>query len=349
MRYGLIASLVLGAFALFAPLSLLAQDFTPRCDGVDLRSTLEAAEVASIKEEVTAIPNGKGRFWKIEKPGTAPSWLLGTMHVVDDRVRQLSDAEQAAFENADRLALELNLDNLTQSSQVLFGKTLVEHPEIFSYAQDNIVKNSIPAPQFSLFEEVLKKRKLSYKLLSRTKPWLIWAMFSASPCLIAETYMDRAVFDMQLGLEAQSRRKPVIGLENIDEQLKAFDSLPLNFYVTSIIQLGFLFDKLNHYHETMIGLYLDGEIGAIMPTLQALMVRDLEQAGLGDAEIPSPADMLSFETILLDKRNAIMASRAAPLLDEGNSFIAVGALHLVGETGLVEQFRRLGYQVTRAE
>jgi len=137
--------------------------------------------------------------------------------------------------------------------------------------------------------------------------------------------------------------------EGISEQLNAIDSISPSFFVTSIIQLLHLTQPIENYHETMISLYLDGEIGAIMPTLQTLMVRDLEQAGLGDAEMPSPADMLSFETILLDERNAIMAERAAPLLNEGNSFIAVGALHLVGETGLVEQFRRMGYRVTKVE
>ena len=50
---------------------------------------------------------------------------------------------------------------------------------------------------------------------------------------------------------------------------------------------------------------------------------------------------------LLQDRNAIMAERAAPLLASGGAFIAVGALHLAGKTGLVEQFRADGYTVTK--
>lgn len=46
-------------------------------------------------------------------------------------------------------------------------------------------------------------------------------------------------------------------------------------------------------------------------------------------------------------RNIRMAERAAPLLKTGNAFIAVGALHLIGEQGLVELFRKEGYTVTR--
>jgi uncharacterized protein YbaP (TraB family) len=40
-----------------------------------------------------------------------------------------------------------------------------------------------------------------------------------------------------------------------------------------------------------------------------------------------------------------MAERAAPLLAAGGAFIAVGALHLSGEGGLIERFRAAGYRV----
>jgi uncharacterized protein YbaP (TraB family) len=41
-----------------------------------------------------------------------------------------------------------------------------------------------------------------------------------------------------------------------------------------------------------------------------------------------------------------MAERALPFLEEGGAFIAVGALHLPGEAGLVELLRAKGYTVT---
>jgi len=360
MKYGLFASWLVGILALMAPqiaqVQDLAQDWTPRCDGADLRSTLAPSDIEQINKVAASLPNSKGLFWKIEKSGTSPSWLLGTIHVSDDRVvnRLTLPAERAALDSADRLALELyfddyNFDDNTRAAETLLEKIFQQYPEIFTYSEENVVKNSIPAPQFALFEQALKKRGLSYAPLSRTKPWLIWATLSRAPCIVARGDIGIAGLDARIGSAAQARGMPIIGLEDIEEQLRAIDSLPLNFTVTAIIQLGFLTDRLNDYHETMVSLYLDEEVGAIMPTMQALIARDLEAAGLGDAEGPSVADMLSFETILLDERNAIMAARAAPLLEEGNSFIAVGALHLVGTTGLVEQFRRQGYQVTLVE
>jgi len=339
VKCGFVRSLLTGLFSFLWLIQAQAQ-IKATCEGIDLRGAIDSAELEKIKDDVKRIPNSQGRFWKIEKSGIAPSWLLGTMHVTDRRVRQLTQVEQTAFDAAQRVALELDeiLDPSATAALKILG-----HTKKFTYLEDNVLKNTLPASQFAMFEEALESRGLSYALLSRTKPWLIWATMNQTPCMA----QGGIPFDIVLGKWAQADDKEVVGLEKIDEQLAAIDALPLNFHVTSVIQLAKLSDRLDDYHETMISLYLDGEIGSIMPTMMSLMRRDLEERGLGDAEMPNSVDMLNFEAILLDERNVIMAQRAAPLLEEGNSFIAVGALHLVGETGLVEQFRRMGYQVTR--
>jgi len=343
MKYRLIVPLLVGLLSMMVPHYVQAQ----ACQGVDLRSTLEASDLEKISKQAASIPNSQGRFWKIEKQGLPPSWLIGTMHVADERVRQLTKAEREAFVSASTLALEL--DEILEMPEAGLLQILQDYPQIFTYQESDVLKKTLPTPQFALFEETLKKRGLSYALLSRTKPWLIWMMLAVPPCMVAQQEIGRVAFDVHLGRLAQEDGKQIVGLEEMQEQLEAIDALSLNYYITSIIQLGALHDRLDDYYETMLSLYLDGDIGTIMPMMEMLMARDLDEMGLGDAEMPSKADMLSFETVLLDERNAIMAARAAPLLEQGNSFIAVGALHLVGETGLVEQFRRMGYQLTKIE
>jgi hypothetical protein len=41
-----------------------------------------------------------------------------------------------------------------------------------------------------------------------------------------------------------------------------------------------------------------------------------------------------------------MAERMAPMLRQGGAFIAVGAAHLPGETGLLRLIEKAGYRVT---
>ena len=50
---------------------------------------------------------------------------------------------------------------------------------------------------------------------------------------------------------------------------------------------------------------------------------------------------------MIDDRNARMAERAGRWLEAGGAFIAVGALHLPGEQGLLERLRAQGYAVEK--
>jgi hypothetical protein len=54
-------------------------------------------------------------------------------------------------------------------------------------------------------------------------------------------------------------------------------------------------------------------------------------------------------TALLDDRNKDWVPKLKPLLAEGSAFIAVGALHLPGEFGLIELLRQEGYSVRAVE
>jgi uncharacterized protein YbaP (TraB family) len=49
---------------------------------------------------------------------------------------------------------------------------------------------------------------------------------------------------------------------------------------------------------------------------------------------------------LLDDRNNNWMQQLPQLMKEQSLFVAVGALHLVGETGLINQLRKMGYIVT---
>ena len=90
-------------------------------------------------------------------------------------------------------------------------------------------------------------------------------------------------------------------------------------------------------YVTTLRLYRESRPAEIVPIADAL-------GGLSEAERAAQDE---FMRALLQDRNAIIGKRTAPLLASGGAFIAVGALHLAGKTGLVEQFRADGYTVTK--
>ena len=61
-------------------------------------------------------------------------------------------------------------------------------------------------------------------------------------------------------------------------------------------------------------------------------------------------DNTLYETLtdrLLTRRNRLMAERMQAALEAGNAFVAVGALHLPGEEGILALLERRGFEITR--
>ncbi|MBU3736411.1 MAG: TraB/GumN family protein, partial [Methylobacterium sp.] len=94
-------------------------------------------------------------------------------------------------------------------------------------------------------------------------------------------------------------------------------------------------DKRELAYEALLGVYLTGDSARILETDEKLSARDLPP-GLWD----------KMRAILIDRRNALMATRIIERMGEGKLFVAVGAAHLPGEQGIVRRLRAAGYRLT---
>ena len=144
---------------------------------------------------------------------------------------------------------------------------------------------------------------------------------------------------MKLANVAKKNGIQVVGLESLDGQLKALSSgQPDN--QLEMLRAGLAYvERSDDLVETLIQLYLKREIGATWPFQIALA----EKAGVS-------ADAYEgFRTRIIVERNRKMRDAAIPLLEKGGAFIAVGALHLPYDDGLVALLRKSGFEVTAVE
>jgi uncharacterized protein YbaP (TraB family) len=131
----------------------------------------------------------------------------------------------------------------------------------------------------------------------------------------------------------------VEGLETAAGQLRAMASLPIAFHIKGLVETLKLGDKINDINETMIVLYQRGDTGTFWPLLRSMSPGEEDDA----------AGYAAFEQAMITDRNKVMVHHAQPILAKGNAFMAVGALHLPGPEGLVEDFRKAGYTVTAVD
>lgn len=309
----------------------------PECTGRNLVEELAASDpalLAHVRAEASAIPNGQGTLWKIEKDGLEPSWLFGTMHLTDRRVTELTPAAHRAFEDARTVVIETT--DVTDPAKA--AQSLARHPELTMLTDGSTLTSLMTAEEAEMARKALAERGIPLAGIDRLQPWLVTAMVSLPACETARRSAGMPVLDLMLAREAEKAGKKVEGLETAVSQLRAMASLSREFHVRGLIDTLKLGNRKDDLFETMIALYKAGETGMIWPLFKALQPGDDEGAGLA-----------AFETAMITARNRGMAENSMAHFRQGDAFVAVGALHLPGEDGLVERIRRAGYRVVAVE
>lgn len=330
-----LALLVVTALVLMSVSAAMAAE-PPSCDGQNLLPALQKddpAAYAGIMAEAATVPNGKGIFWKIEKPGVEPSYLLGTMHVTDPRVTAMPKG--AAEAAADSSTIVIESDEILDEKKAAAAMLL--HPELTMFTDGSTIRDHLSADDAEKLEAGLKARGLSLAAVARMKPWILSSFVALPACEIARKTSGASFLDKQIAEDAVKAGHKVVGLETLAEQLQAMADLPVEFHLQALIDTLELGDKMDDVIETMTTLYLAGDIGMTMPMLEAVTPT---QPGKDESAYAA------FEKRIVSDRNKIMAERAAPLLAKGKVFIAVGALHLPGEQGLIELLRMQGFKVS---
>lgn len=330
--------LLLLSFA-FTLLSLApANAADDKCGGKNLLTEMQASDpkaFAAIKAQAAQVPNGKGIFWKIEKAGLPPSYLLGTMHVTDPRVLAMPAGAEEAYQSSKTVIVES--DEIVDERKA--GAAILMQPQLTMFTDGKTIKDYLdPAEQEKLAVE-LKERGIPLPLVSKMKPWMIASFVSLPACELSRKAAGASFLDKKLAENALKEGKTLKGLETLVEQLQAMDALPVQFHLDALIETLDLGDTVQDVMETTTELYLSGDTGMVMPLMKAVSA----QKSSGDET--AYAD---FEQRIVTDRNKIMATRARASLDQGAVFMAVGALHLPGKEGVVELLRNDGFTVTPA-
>jgi uncharacterized protein len=307
----------------------------PACTGHNMLPDLQKNDptaYAAMMAEGEKLKNGSSIFWKLEKTGLAPSWLLGTMHMSDPRVIEMPKGARQAFEQASSLIVESD-EILDQNKATA---SLMAKPDLMMFTDGKSITDYLSPQEKSEMEIALKARGIPLFSVSKMKPWVLSSFVALPACEIARKTQGQPFLDQKLVQDATASGKTIKGLETLQEQMTAMASLSMEFHVKGLLATLKSADRTDDLMETMIELYIHGTPGMIMPLSKYAFPEE------GDDSF----NMAEFEQKLVLDRNIIMANRAADTLSKGNAFMAVGALHLSGDKGLVELLRAQGYTVT---
>jgi len=264
---------------------------------------------------VYELPSQAGLLWRIRTSDQKASYLLGTIHSEDPRVTRLKPAVADALDGCDRFVMEMILD--TQAF-MQFGATMM-------LEQGTDLETLVGKDLYNRAVSALADYGMPEAVIRRFKPWVVIAMLSMPKSA------GGLILDMVLYQRATSQGKPASGLESAQEQLAVFEGLSLQDQIELLEMTLKQQSSQAQVFEQLIEAYAADDLNRIA-TIAKL---DHRQAQIESAR--------NFMVRLNDDRNRRMVQRIIPYLEKGNSFIAVGALHLAGPQGILSLIRQNGY------
>ncbi|MCX2745076.1 TraB/GumN family protein [Mangrovivirga sp. M17] len=262
-------------------------------------------------------------LWRIEHPDTDKiSYLYGTLHLLDKSYIDSLPAVTDALTRAELIVGE----TLTDSTDLL--RKVIK----YTLMQDTLLSDIMDSVKFKKLNTLLKENLgVSVLYLNQFKPAMAWSMFTQAiyvqefPVLAEknDVLIDQYFLDY-----AKQNNIELAGLETTSFQMN------LLFNKISVLrQLEILEDAVDNIDENkvLLNLMMQNYFANKLESIEA----DLMSNGLSEDE----------KNMLLRDRNREWLNKIPALIKDKNSFIAVGAGHLVGEEGLISGLRKLGFKV----
>jgi len=278
---------------------------------------LETAAARAAKQEFDV-----GLLWRISKPGVKDSYVFGTIHLPDARVNAVPKPVDDALTASRTLAIELVPGAIADAR--VFDLELLE--------DGRTLESLIGREALVRVRERLGPQAIPEPVLARLKPWAVLVKLGPTSARDGDRGLDQRLLAV-----ARARRMQLAPLELPEEQIAAFDAVPMDS------QVALLKHALDHR---------DALDAAVAPTIDAWLRGDLAGlARIGDRMGERFPGMGSHYRELtkhiVHNRTILMHHRLALPLRGGRVFVAVGAMHLYGSKGLLALLQRDGYRVTR--
>jgi uncharacterized protein len=276
--------------------------------------------LASTAGLATDKPADTGHLWKISRAGTPDSFVFGTIHLADPRVAGLPPPVRESMAKTATLAIEMvpeRMDARSAELELLDGGDLLEP--------------LLGRDLYARLEAELVSRGLQPALIARLKPWAAMMKLGRAADRSGEPTLDAQLFDA-----ARAQRMKILPLEMIEEQVSAFDTIPLKSQVALLRHAIVNRDSMAATIEPTILAWQRGHFRALEAAAGIAFERHPEM-GAHRAELMRN---------IIDNRTVLMHHRLSAPLRSGRVFVAIGALHLAGPRGLLAMLRADGYRLT---
>ncbi len=260
-------------------------------------------------------------LWEVKAPNGATSYLFGTNHLVGSDYLKTHEKVDKAFQNSKTVVVEMLVDSTKIMEMTMMGMM-----------PGNSMRNLLDSADYALLtERVQEELGMDMTMLDIMKPVMISTFLSLA--MAEESTPDElnyagAPLDLFFANNGKKQGKEIVPLETMMEQAEIlYNSTTIEEQANELMDLLKDEKKADKISTEILEAYVEENLDR--------MWKLMEEYG---------SDFAGMDA-LLDDRNMKWIGKLKPVLDNGNAFIAVGALHLPGKIGLIELLKTEGYKL----
>lgn len=261
--------------------------------------------------------------WKATK-GDAIVYIGGTIHMLRQSDYPLPPEFNQAFKASQIVTFETDINELSRPEmmQILLKK--------LSYQDKRTIKSVISKDTYQQLDQYAKQNGLSLNFYRKAKPGMLMTTF--------------------LAVELKKMGATVQGIDSHFLKRAIKENKTADFLETPEQQLNFLADmgvgNEESFYKNMLRDFKNTQ-----QQLQQMIShwRSGNAKGLNEiANLPMEKDYPAMhKTLLVDRNNNWMPKIEDYFKTKDVEFVMVGAAHLVGRYGIVEQLKAKGYQIEK--
>jgi uncharacterized protein YbaP (TraB family) len=284
------------------------------------RAEAQAPKTSGAGKAAKAEPAAKPVFlWEVRSP-TATVYLLGSIHIASGDIYPLDARIEHAFQTADTLVLETEMDDAAQAR----AASMLQ--QAGTYTPPDSLEQHIDAATLASLSKSLSGMGLPVEAFYSMRPWMVSLTLTLAR-LQALGYRPDLGIDQHFRTTAGAKK--LAALETIDQQVALFrdmsDALQSATLRQTLDELGTLRDMMQRAFNAWRG----GDPAV----LEALLVS------------PTRKDYPELYRRLFVDRNRHMAEAIETFLKgKGTVFVVVGSGHLVGSDSILHLLQVKGHK-----
>lgn len=263
-------------------------------------------------------------------------YLMGTIHVGDERMERLPGKVTKTLDACDYLAVEFDILESEKNTEAM-----LEMMQSMVYTDGTTIKDHIDSDIYEKAKGILEEKGLYNSALDYYMP-IMWQQF------VSESFMQGSSLKTEYGADralikyANDNGIGVLDIESAKLQLDMMKSFSPQ---TQEYLLGSSVMTTEQMYNKSLKMMYESWVSGDLETLEALTASD---GGLSEIimDEENKALMEEYNEKMLTIRNKNMALAAERYIDGGATvLLAVGTAHMFGENGIISLLEDKGYTV----